>query len=181
MLLLQAAGETRVLWMTPGDLAVAAGTLLLAVMTGVLALVTWKDVRDTHRLAVTAQQAHEARYEPFIWQGEPEIKAHKDGLILRATFPIMNIGAGPAMEISLSVADARDEMGGGIGAMSERWYLSMLLPTSTALVEMAVAAFEVPVDRNTLLGLKGSYYDRSLLASGRRYLQRPDRHPRRID
>jgi hypothetical protein len=99
-----AAHESIYFGMTLGEIAVAVGTLALAGVTWRLASLTKRDVQDTHRLAVIARDAHEARYEPWLVIVGDVRADCADGIVDVAHIEIANVGAGAAVGIYLTLA-----------------------------------------------------------------------------
>jgi hypothetical protein len=147
-----------------GDFFVALGTLMLAGVTGWLALLTKRDVEDTHRLAGIALESHEARYEPFLVVIGPDgfHRDRSDGILLDATYALANVGVGPALDVIVQAVLRDPESGLVRGSIPGYKRFDLIRPGTVGetvkienLRDGAARHFEEIV-------LVGSYFDRTL-------------------
>lgn len=83
-------------WELAGVFGTALGTTLLAITTGLLAWLTWGDVRATQDLATSTREDQAARERPILILHS----VYLDGFALEAT--VINVGLGPALDVKLS-------------------------------------------------------------------------------
>jgi len=105
-------------WDLASIFGTALGTTLLALATGALALLTWRDVTATQQLAQQGRDDQEDRVRPVLvvsrarWDREPGTGA--DGNIV---IWLNNVGGGPALNIEVTA----DYLGDPQPEMIESW------------------------------------------------------------
>lgn len=97
-------GFTAFNWDLFAAVGTAAGTTLLATLTGTLAVVTWGDVQASRRIAETAGQERRARERPIVLLEHVAIATSQGAVTLVLRF--RNAGEGAAVRGSIQVGFA---------------------------------------------------------------------------
>lgn len=146
-------------WGVPvGDALVAGGTLALALFTAALAGVTWRDVKDTHRLAVIAREAHEARYEPFLVAILGGATRGGGSVIEDVSFELWNVGVGAALNVEASIIVRTDDGEVSLNEASPQRF-ALIQATEMGLVSGKVG--HLGVVEQERVWVRGTYTDRA--------------------
>lgn len=92
-------GEDGFDWDLAAVFGTALGTTLLALATGLLALLTWRGVRATQELATLTQRDQQARERPVVIQQHASFSI--SGVHGRLAVTLVNVGLGPALRVEV--------------------------------------------------------------------------------